>query len=153
MEEGEVVGGWGGGGKGGKEQQQQQQEGDKDAGGVGDGGGGTEAEAVRLGRVFVIGGAEIYTRALELDCCERILWTRLRAEWECDVFFPRGVLPVEGEGEGGGGGGGGEAGRLGRWVRTSTEEMERWVGEGGVGGVRREGGVEYEVCMFERERG
>lgn len=118
----------------------------------GDGGVG-EAEAVRLGRVFVIGGAEVYRRALEMECCERILWTRLRGEWECDVFFPNGVLPVgdevggDGKGEGGGGGPGG------RWVRRSTEELERWVGEEGVGGVRREGGVEFEVCMLERERG
>ncbi len=122
-------------------------------GGDGEGGeGDEEAEAVRLGRVFVIGGAEIYKHALEMECCERILWTRLRGEWECDVGFPKGVLPVgEDEVVGGGKGEGGEGGLKGKWVRRSTEEMERWVGEEGVGGVKREGEVEFEVCMLERE--
>lgn len=114
-------------------------------------GGEEESESVRLGRVFVIGGAEIYKHALEMECCERILWTRLRREWECDVFFPRGVLPVEEGAMGGEEGEDGGGGSRGRWVRRSTEEMERWVGEEGVGGVRKEGEVEFEVCMLERE--
>lgn len=109
-----------------------------------------EGESVGLGRVFVIGGAEMYKLALGMECCERILWTRLRGEWECDVFFPPGVLAGEDGGVGDGGGGGGGWGR-GRWVRRSREEMERWVGEEGVGGVKREGEVEFEVCMLERE--
>ncbi len=107
---------------------------------------GGDGEAAWLGRVFVIGGAEIYRLALEMECCERILWTRLRGEWECDVFFPRGFLPGEGAG------GEAEGEHKGKWVRRSTEEMERWVGEEGVGGVKREGEVEFEVCMLERER-
>lgn len=92
-----------------------------------------------LGRVFVIGGAEIYRKVLGMGCCERILWTRVGGGWECDVWFPGGVLE---EGEGGGGG----------WVRRSGEEMERWVGEEGVGGVKREGEVVFETFMLERER-
>ncbi|KAM0795649.1 dihydrofolate reductase-like domain-containing protein [Usnea florida] len=98
---------------------------------------GTRGEK-ELGRVFVIGGAEVYRAALGMECCERILWTRVRGGWECDVWFPEGVL--EGEGKGGG-------------VRREREEMERWVGEEGVGGWKREGEVEFEVCMLERERG
>ena len=134
------------------EQQQQQ-------GRHGCGGGEEEEEGkrmesgIQLGRVFVIGGAEIYRLALEMECCERILWTRLRREWDCDVFFPEGVLPVGGEGDedvGVGGGGGRDV--RGKWVRRSKQEMERWVGEEGVGGVKREGEVEFEVCMFEREK-
>lgn len=117
----------------------------------------TEQQQQRLGRVFVIGGADIYKLALGMECCERILWTRIQGQWECDVFFPGGVISPEGDGrgqgEGGGGGGGGDGqGDKGKWVRRSREEMERWVGEEGVGGVRREGGVEFEVCMFERVR-
>lgn len=103
-------------------------------------------EAVRLGRVFVIGGAEIYKCALEMGCCERVLWTRVRGEWECDVGFPEGVLPVGvGEGEGD------ESGEKRGWVRRSMEDMERWVGEQGIGGLKREGEVEFEVCMLEKE--
>lgn len=96
--------------------------------------------AVELGRVFVIGGAEIYDLALRMPCCERVLWTRLRGEWECDTFFPKGVLRLDGGGDGG------------KWGRRSAEEMEEWVGEEGVGGVKREGGVEFEMVMLERER-
>lgn len=136
----------------GRREEQQQQGGDgSDVGGKG-GEEEEEAESVRLGRVFVIGGAEIYKHALGMECCERILWTRLRGEWECDVFFPKGVLPAEDGVVGGGEGGGGEGGHKGKWVKRSTEEMERWVGEEGVGGVKREGEVEFEVCMLERER-
>lgn len=106
--------------------------------GEGSFGGGREG-AVVLGRVFVIGGAEIYAGALGLENCRRVLWTRVGGEWECDTFFPGGVLPV-----------GGEEGERG-WVRRSEEDLERWVGEVEVGGVKREGDVEFEVCMLERE--
>ena len=138
-----------------------------------------------LGRVFLIGGAEIYKAALspppkaeaeagagagaEQIVVDRILWTRIQGAWECDTSFPEGVLPgaddtppqrrgvvdVDGrEEEDGGGKGeeeekeeGGEGRR--RWVRRSNGEMERWVGEEGVAGVKREGGVEFEVVMLE----
>lgn len=138
----------GGRGGGASREELQQQGGDDCVEGEG---GANETESPRLGRVFVIGGAEIYKHALEMECCERILWTRLRGEWECDVFFPKGVLPVGDEVVGGGEGEDGESGRRGKWVKRSTEEMERWVGEEGVGGVKREGEVEFEVCMLERE--
>lgn len=154
---GEEEGGGQQGEQEGDQRRREEQQGRTDDGLVdGQGGGEREEweEVPRLGRVFVIGGAEIYKHALEMECCERILWTRLRREWECDVFFPKGVLEVADGGLGGSGGGKGEEGESGgrgRWVRRSTEEMERWVGEEGVGGLRREGEVEFEVCMLERE--
>lgn len=110
-----------------------------------------ETESVQLGRVFVIGGAEIYRHALEMECCERILWTRLGGEWDCDVSFPEGVLLIEDEGDDARIEGVGEHETRKKWVRRSTEELERWVGEEGVGGVKREGEVEFEVSMLERE--
>ena len=106
-----------------------------------------EEEGWGLGRVFVIGGAQIYKAALGMRCCERVLWTRVGWEGECDVFFPEGVLPGEREAEGESRG---EGEGMGKWVRRSRVEMERWVGEEGVGGLRREGDVEFEVCMLER---
>ena len=109
-----------------------------------------EAGRVALGRVFVIGGAQIYEQALRMECCERILWTKVGWEGECDIFFPGGVLDDEGEGKGGGEGERGGEGKRGEWVKKSKEEMERWVGEEEVGGLRREGEVEFEVCMLER---
>src|SRR5579859_1073364 len=41
-----------------------------------------------LGRVFVIGGAEIYGEAMTLDQCNRILFTEVHSDNETDVNFP-----------------------------------------------------------------
>ncbi|KAI4167107.1 MAG: hypothetical protein LQ343_007469 [Gyalolechia ehrenbergii] len=95
-----------------------------------------------LGRVFVIGGAEIYKQVLELRECERILWTRLRREWECDTFFPEGMV-TNGVKEGGKGENG--------WRRRTKRELEEWTGDEGLGGPRKEGEVEFEISMWERE--
>lgn len=104
---------------------------------------GKEQEEIGLGRVFVIGGAEIYAHVLRMANCERVLWTRLGGEWECDVFFPKGVLPAA---EKGAGDDGGEQG----WKRASTGEMEAWVREEGFEGLKKEGEVEFEMFMFEK---
>ncbi|KAL8783928.1 MAG: hypothetical protein Q9213_004258 [Squamulea squamosa] len=95
-----------------------------------------------LGRVFVIGGAEIYRQAIGLRECERVLWTRLSREWECDTWFPEGVVE-SGVEEGG-------VGKHG-WKRRTRGQLEEWVQEEGVGGVRKEGDVEFEVSMWERK--
>lgn len=131
--------------------EQQQQGGDGYVGGERGEEGEREREVLQLGRVFVIGGAEIYKHVLGMKCCERILWTRLRGEWGCDVFFPEGVLQAGNEGEDARVEDVGGQEKKGKWVRRSVEEMERWVGEEGVGGVKKEGEVEFEVCMLERE--
>ncbi|KAI9762269.1 MAG: dihydrofolate reductase [Candelina submexicana] len=108
-------------------------------------------EAGKLGRVFVIGGAEIYRATLGMRETERILYTAVKTEFECDTFFPIDLLGNSRGGEGDekkeNSGGDGEEGR---WVRKSREEHERWVGEEIPGGVVREGEVEYEFMMFER---
>ena len=97
-----------------------------------------------LGRVFVIGGEGIYRAALGLEggsspMLERILWTRIRMEFECDVFFP---LDLEKFVEDDGGTTG--------WVKRSTADLERWTGLEDLGGMKVEEGVEYEFCMLEK---
>lgn len=92
-----------------------------------------------LGRVFVIGGAEIYDRALQMDNCERVLWTRLKSDWECDVWFP-GHKVLEGVNQSGT-----------EWIKRSNEDLNLWCGENGVGGRKEEGGVEWEIELWERE--
>ncbi|KAL8854956.1 MAG: hypothetical protein Q9221_000152 [Calogaya cf. arnoldii] len=94
-----------------------------------------------VGRVFVIGGAEIYKQAIELQECKRVLWTRLSGEWECDTWFPEGIV-----------GDGVEEGCRNEngWVRRTRGELEDWVQEEGVGGLKKEGDVEFEVSMWER---
>lgn len=96
-----------------------------------------------LGRVFVIGGAEIYKQAIGLKECERVLWTRLGREWECDTWFADGILQDGGDEE--------VRGKNG-WRRRTREDLEDWTGEEGAGGMRREGEVEFEISMWERER-
>ncbi|KAK4238155.1 dihydrofolate reductase [Achaetomium macrosporum] len=86
-----------------------------------------------LGRVFVIGGAQIYGAALEMKEARRVLLTRVLSKFECDTFFP---LKLE-EGSPG-------------WRRASQEEMDAWVGEEVPRGLQSEGGTEYEFEMWER---
>ena len=97
-----------------------------------------------LGRVFVIGGASIYEEVMKMESCERILWTRIQKEYECDVHFPEhGILGTqEGTGEEG----------LKLWQEKSKEELLNWCGEQGVGDVKTEGDVEFKVQMWERSK-
>ncbi|KAL9582672.1 MAG: hypothetical protein Q9212_003156 [Teloschistes hypoglaucus] len=95
-----------------------------------------------VGRVFVIGGAEIYKQAIELKECKRVLWTRLASEWECDTWFPEGVLG-DGDDE--------EAKGKNGWRRRTRDELEDWTGEKGAGGKRMEGEINFEISMWERE--
>ncbi|KAI9803274.1 MAG: hypothetical protein M1825_002065 [Sarcosagium campestre] len=89
----------------------------------------------RLGRTFVIGGAEVYKAALEANAgfnVERLLVTRVRGDWECDVYFPHGV--VEGSG----------------WKKASSRELETWTQESTLDGLKEYKGVAFEFEMWER---
>ncbi|KAK5664121.1 hypothetical protein OQA88_336 [Cercophora sp. LCS_1] len=83
-----------------------------------------------VGRVFVIGGAQIYGAALGLKETKRVLLTRVLGQFECDTFFPL----VLGEGVKG-------------WKRVDGDE---WVGER-LDEVE-EAGTRWGVEMWERER-
>lgn len=88
------------------------------------------------GRVFVIGGAQIYRAALEMREARRVLLTRVRTAFECDTFFPL-CLPESGVAEKG-------------WRRSGQAEMDAWLGEEVPRGVQEEAGTEYEFEMWER---
>lgn len=114
-------------------------------------------QRLSLGRVFVMGGAEIYTQTLELDNCERVLWTQVEREWECDVWFPSGVLVDHVEkGEDTNEKMGGEGDRKrGGWTRRSDEELNAWCGESVAGEKTEESGGHsnrWRVQMWERKR-
>jgi dihydrofolate reductase len=94
-----------------------------------------QGEEGRLGRVFVIGGGEIYRAALEMREARRVLLTRVRSEFECDTFFPVKLDEVDGETG---------------WRRAGQDEMDAWVGEEVPRGVQAEAGTEYEFEMWER---
>ena len=87
------------------------------------------------GKAFVIGGAQIYTEALQKQQTKRILLTRVLTDFECDTFFPI-QLDEDGKAEG--------------WERKSKEELDRWAGETVPEGVQEEEGTKYVFEMWER---
>ena len=104
---------------------------------------------IQLGHIFVIGGAEIYRMALEGEgnqdkqspdpwVVQRILWTRIQTEFDCDTFFP---IDLEAP----------NAGTSTGWIRKTPEELEAWTGQKGIGQTEVENGVEFEIRMLERK--
>jgi dihydrofolate reductase len=94
-----------------------------------------------LSRIFVIGGAEIYATALKIPSCERILLTRVYTNFECDTFFP---IKLDPELDGTDGHNG--------WVKRSKAELDEWVGEDVPVGRQKQGDVEWEYELWEREK-
>lgn len=43
-------------------------------------------------KMYVIGGEELYTRALKHPACRNVYVTHIKFGWECDAFFPRDLL-------------------------------------------------------------
>ncbi|EFQ28576.1 dihydrofolate reductase [Colletotrichum graminicola] len=93
--------------------------------------------ASRLGRVFVIGGAQIYDATLRAPEARRVLLTKVLAEFECDAFFP---LTLSDEG--------GKAAE--GWRKVEKPGLDAWVGEEVEGGEIEENGTKYEFQMWER---
>lgn len=109
-------------------------------------------EKGRLGKVFVIGGAEIYGASLRGESSVlrerpvRIVMTHVvrkpvgedgkegvEEPFECDTFFPVERFTVE---DG--------------WRSASSEEVTEWVGEEVTGEWKREGDVEVRMVGYER---
>lgn len=38
--------------------------------------------------LYVVGGGQIYTQAVELEACHELILTRIHKRYECDAFFP-----------------------------------------------------------------
>lgn len=89
-----------------------------------------------LGHVFVIGGGQIYTSALEMAETKRILLTRVMSDFECDTFFS---LQLNDQGD-----------SAGQWVQRSKEELDRWTGETVPEGVQVENETSYEFQIWEK---
>lgn len=89
-----------------------------------------------VGRVFVMGGAQIYDAALKLQptAARRVLLTAIDADFDCDTFFG---LDLTGEGAEG-------------WARRSREELQEWTGEQIAEGGQEEAGIKYEFQMWEQ---
>ena len=98
----------------------------------------------QLGRIFIIGGAQLYASALQNPQCKRILLTEIHTEFECDTHFPINLLSGEGKEE--------ENGKGETWVKRGKAELDEWTGEEVKKDVREENGVRYEFGMWERVR-
>ena len=85
-----------------------------------------------FGRVFVIGGSEVYREAMTMKNCERILFTEVQGDVGTDVDFP-----VEFRKSG--------------WKRVSHDGLEKFVGGEVQKGDISEGSLSYEFQMWERE--
>lgn len=90
-------------------------------------------ESKMVGRIFVIGGADIYRAALAEPLTKRILLTRVLTDFECDTYFPV-VL-----------------GDVGPWKKQERSQLEDWTGEDIGEGECEENGVKYNFEMYERE--
>lgn len=51
------------------------------------------AKSEKIGKVFVIGGANVYAQAMKLESCREVYLTRVSGSFDCDTFFPD--VPVE----------------------------------------------------------
>lgn len=87
-----------------------------------------------LGRIFVIGGAELCRHALEYPWVNRLLLTRVMADFKSDNFFP---LVLDGRGNE-------------QWRRQSDSYFQQWGGPDIPIGIQCENGIEWEAFMFER---
>ncbi|KAJ2987657.1 hypothetical protein NUW58_g4386 [Xylaria curta] len=101
----------------------------------------TGSTAAQTGRVFIIGGAQIYAAALQLREAKRVLLTSIMSDFECDTFFPLQLSETSTQTDGSG---------AGRWVRKSKEELDQWTGETVPDGIQEENETRYEFQMWER---
>lgn len=89
-----------------------------------------------LGRVFVIGGGQIYSSALELQEVRRVLLTKVITDFECDTIFS---LKLKDDGDSAPG-----------WVKSSKQELDAWAGETVPEGIQVENDTQYEFQMWEK---
>ena len=80
-------------------------------------------------RVFVIGGAQLYKSALSHPDTERILFTTINSNFDCDTMFPS----------------------FEQFTQRSFDELSKWV-DLPIAQTDNENGVEWEYKMFERPR-
>ena len=86
---------------------------------------------LQLSRIFVIGGAEIYSAALQMEMCKRILLTKISGEWDCDVYFPLRMDDTGSQGEMPSNTTGIQCGQNGGsgWIKRSKAELDDWAAE------------------------
>ena len=96
--------------------------------------------AEEVGKVFVIGGAEVYKAALKLPNTKRILLTRIMSNFECDTTFPITLSSFD------------LSSSAQLWVRKEKKELDAWTGEDAPRGEQEENGIKYAFEMWEKQR-
>lgn len=89
-----------------------------------------------MGRVFVIGGAQIYASALEMKEARRVLLTKVTSDFQCDTHFSLKLSDEESHPQ---------------WVKKSKAELDNWAGETVPEGAQVENDTSYEFQMWERK--
>ncbi|KAI5787364.1 dihydrofolate reductase-like protein [Pyronema domesticum] len=82
-----------------------------------------------VGRVYVIGGGEIYKTALQHPATENVLLTRIFSPFDCDTFFPA----------------------LDGWEEAGREKLSEFVGERVEEGNQKEGDVEFKYELWQKK--
>ncbi|CAK7567480.1 MAG: hypothetical protein SEPTF4163_005445 [Sporothrix epigloea] len=95
------------------------------------------------GRIFVIGGAQIYAAALGLAEARRVLLTRVNSDFSCDTFFPLALGASASAATA-------KTADASTWTQRSRAEHAAWIGEEVPDGVQVENDTEYEFQMWER---
>ncbi|KAG5513568.1 hypothetical protein PMAC_001000 [Pneumocystis sp. 'macacae'] len=91
---------------------------------------------IKLNRVFVIGGAELYTAAMKHPRLNRIIATIIYNEIDCDVFFPIDFRNSQASLS---------------WRKQDHSALEAWVGSEVPQGKMNENGFVYEFEMWTRD--
>lgn len=89
-------------------------------------------EIVEVGKIFIIGGAQLYEAAMAHPRTRNILLTSVHYEFEVDTFFPVDMKD-------------GASG----WVKRNHKELGRFVGED-VPVEQDEGGVKYDFELYQK---
>ena len=85
----------------------------------------------RFGRIFVIGGGDVYREAMDIVNCDTILFTEVCGDIETDVHFPVDF-------------------REGGWKKVDHDALEKFVGGEVQKGDITEGNLSYNFQMWER---
>ncbi|KAF9948806.1 hypothetical protein BGZ72_009342 [Mortierella alpina] len=88
---------------------------------------------LQIGRVFLIGGAQLYNEGIQSKHCKHIFLTRIQSTVECDTFFPE-IRPQEF-----------------RLLPSPESHMflETYLQEPVEGGLIQEGDFEFEYTVYD----
>lgn len=88
-------------------------------------------DPIKHARTFVIGGAQMYSMAIENESCSHILLTRIKSKIDCDTFFPKIDEKV--------------------YTLASHEELEDFVQQQVPKGIQKYKELEYEFTLYIRK--